>query len=183
MNTSKAAVGVNAVLGKVSSIVGYFLGACGLIGLAVEISENRESSGFVVGFVFVAVGVFLILKGAQIKRRIKRFKRYISLISTQQMTSLENIAASTAQSVDYIKKDLQRMIDKRFLVNASINVATNEINIGGVAASAVSAANIYEANTEANSEWEMFTCSGCGASGTKTKGVPGNCDYCGSLVQ
>ncbi|MCL2760580.1 MAG: hypothetical protein FWD70_02910 [Desulfuromonadales bacterium] len=32
-------------------------------------------------------------------------------------------------------------------------------------------------------ELETFTCPGCGASGTKPKGVPGNCEYCGSAIK
>jgi len=181
MNTSKAAVAVSAIFGKISSVLGYAFGLIGIIGFSVEISENRETSGFVIAVVFTALGVFLIIKGVQIKRRIRRFKRYVSLISTQQMKSLENIAASTSQSVDFVRNDLQKMINKKFFANASINAVTNEIVIGGMAAQPVWPAPAQNTQYAVQPEFEMYTCSGCGASGTKQKGVPGSCDYCGSI--
>ena len=183
MNTSKAAVVVSAIFGKISSISGYVFGAFGFIGFIIESTEKRESSGFIIAFIFIALGILLILKGSKIKRRIKRFKRYVSLISTQQMTSLENIAASTSQSIDFVRNDLKKMIDKKFFANASINAATNEIVIGGMVAQPISVATAQQKQATIQSDVEMFTCSGCGASGTKTRGVPGNCDYCGSLVK
>ena len=183
MNTSKAAVVVNAIIGKISSIVGYTFAAFGAIGLIVELSEGLENSGFIVGAIFITSGVLLILKGIRTKQIIKRFKLYISLISVHQMSSLDAIAAATSQSVDFVKDDLQKMINKSFFASASINAATNEIIIDGVVLSPFAAAPAQQAQAVAQYEMEVYTCRGCGASGTKTKGVPGNCDYCGSHVK
>jgi predicted PurR-regulated permease PerM len=135
-------------------------------------------------FLLIAFGIFLIFKGYQIKQRIKRFKQYVSLISTKNMTSLENIAASTSQSLDFVKKDLQKMIDKKFFANAAIDVAANEVVIGGKTTSAATSVSApQQTQTAAQSKLEKFTCSGCGASGTKPKGALSNCDYCGSTVK
>lgn len=183
MNTSKAAVVASAILGKLLSIIGYCGALFFLIGIIVFLSDF-DPAPFIVCVIFMIGFILLIIKGSQIKRRIKRFKRYVSLISTQHMTSLDNIAASTSQSIDFVRNDLQKMIDKKFFANASINMSTNEIIIGGMMASApVSASAPQQAQTAIQSETEMFTCSGCGASGTKAKGVLGSCDYCGSTVK
>ena len=170
MNTSKAAVAANAILGKLFSIAGYVLGAFCLF---LIVFGNLDDTGLIIFVLTVMLlCVWAVIKGMQIKRRIRRFKDYVALISTQQMTSLDNIAASTSQTVNFVKKDLRKMINKKFFINAVIDAATNEIIIG-----------IRNVQNSTQAELEVFTCSGCGASGTKIKGIPGNCDYCGSVVK
>jgi len=182
MNTSKAAVAANAVLGKLFSIAGYVLGTFFLV---PTVFGAFDDAGIIIfALIVVALCVWAVIKGMQIKRRIRRFKRYVSLISTQQMTSIDNIAANTSQPVDFVKIDLQKMINKKFFVNASIDTAANEIIIGKKMASAPSSPSAsVNVQNSTQAEIEVFTCSGCGASGTKTKDVPGNCDYCGSVVK
>ena len=182
MNTSKAAVAANAVLGKLLSIAGYVLGTFFLL---PTVFGTFDDAGIIIfALIVVALCVWAVIKGMQIKRRIRRFKRYVSLISTQQMTSIDNIAANTSQPVDFVKIDLQKMINKKFFVNASIDTAANEIIIGKKMASAPSSPSAsVNVQNSTQAEIEVFTCSGCGASGTKTKDVPGNCDYCGSVVK
>ena len=247
MNTSKGSVVISGLLGKFASIFGYCFAFTGIVGLSTELSKDGESSGVVVAIIFAVLGVSLIVHGSRIKRRIKRFKQYISLISAQRMTSIGSIAAATLQYVDFVKKDLKKMISIKYFINATINEATNEIVIYGMApmptavdataaaaayaaaaAAAAATANIQQqqatgqpqanwqqqapgqpqgnwqqqatgqpqsnwqqqatgqpqATTEQpQSDYETFTCPGCGASGTKRKGEPGNCDYCGSLIK
>jgi len=129
----------------------------------------------------LAVGVFLVVTGSRIKRRNKRFRRYVSLISLQNMTSLDNIAAVTTWSVDFVRADIQKMIDKRFFANASIDLANNIVIMCGKAASAqVSAKGQGQAAMEA--EIEAFECPGCGAAGKKRRGDHVECEYCGSMI-
>ncbi|MCL2760564.1 MAG: sel1 repeat family protein [Desulfuromonadales bacterium] len=174
MDQSKAVVDGSAFLGKILSIIGYVFT---ILCIILIISTNPKGSDLVLLLVFLVFFIFLIVKGSRIKRMIKRFKQYVALISTQQMTSIKDIAASTSQSEDFVKNDLQNMIDKKFFVNASINRATNEIIIGSVASTP------QQAQSATEQELETFTCPGCGASGTKLKGLPGNCEYCGSEIK
>ena len=177
MNTSKAAVVASAALGKLASIIGYtgvvFFG----LGMLGRTMSDRQAgiSVIVVLFVLGGCSVLLILKGRQIKRRIKRFKRYVALISAYQMTSIEKLAENMLQSVVFVKKDLQTMIDKQFFANAFINQATNEIVIGGMVASPAPAVQ--------QPKVESFTCSSCGAAGVKVQGALGICEYCGVVVK
>jgi len=184
MNTSKVAVVANVALGKIASIIGYINGPIALMMIIVPIFDSTPDAATVMisGVVWLAISVFFIIKGSQIKRRIKRFKRYVSLISTQQMTLIENLAASTSQSIDFVRNDLQKMIDKKFFANATIDMAANEIIIGGRTVSSPSPVSAQSQATR-QSELEMFTCAGCGAAGTKSKGVPVSCDYCGAMTK
>jgi len=183
MNTSKVALVANAVLGKVLSIVGYFVGIFSLIMVIASIISLTEEDGMlavlIVFTIFLALSVLLIMKGARTKRMIKRFKHYVSLISGQQMTSLENIAASTSQTVDYVSNDLKKMINKKFFSNATIDMAAKEIIIGS-GATAKPWSNQVQYGAQA--EMVYYTCPGCDASGTKPKGLNVECEYCGTTV-
>jgi hypothetical protein len=182
MNTSKVAVIANAAFGKITSIIGYCVGGFSLIALSTVffIEMDAETTIGMVFFLFLlAFSVLCVVKGAQIKRRIKRFKKYIALISGQQMTSLENIAASTSQSVNFVYDDLQKMINKKFFANAVIDKEANEIIIGGKKTAAPAP---VQTQTTAPSELEAYICPGCEASGSKPKGIRVSCEYCGTEV-
>lgn len=182
MNKSKVAVTADAVIGKILSIVGYAYGSFMLLSVIIMIAyeasgESDDSIGvffiFLIIVFLLAPPVLAILKGTQIKKRQKRFKTYAYLISTQQMTAIENLAASTGKSVDFVRNDLQKMISKRFFANATIDMAANEIIIGDQAAKKAAQPQV---------EMESYVCPVCDAPGEKSKGQSANCDYCGSSV-
>jgi len=180
MNTSKVALVANAALGKILSIIGYIVGTIsllGIIGLLTGADDENAVGGIIFALIIAVICVFLILKGAKIKRTIKRFKQYVALISGQQMTSLENIAASTNQTVDFVTKDLQSMIKRRFFANATIDTTSNEIVIAGKKSSSAA-----QTKGTAPAEMESYVCAGCEAEGQKPKGASISCDYCGNAV-
>jgi len=164
-----------------ASLFGCVVGGLSLFMLLVALFEmdEKDASVLIALLLLLALCVFSIAKGAQIKRRIRRFKRYVSLISAQGMTSLESIAASTKQSLDFVRNDLQKMITKKFFAHAAIDFATDSILIGG---SGASVAASPPAQTHAPAEYEPFACPGCGATGKKMKGIPYDCEYCGSFL-
>jgi len=174
MKTSKAAVVANSAFGKIVSIIGYIFGPLMLLVLLFGLPEEDTVGTAVICIILIAFSVLAIIKGVQIKRRVKRFKQYVSLISGQQMTSLENIAASTNQTVDFVGNDLKKMIKSRFFAQAKIDTAANEIVIGGTAT--------RPKRSQTQTELEDYICSGCDAQGSKPKGSGGICDYCGSPV-
>lgn len=184
MNTSKAAVVVNSILGKIASIFGYTVGAMSLILIVVGVSDINSYGAvptiIMLLFVFILC-VLSVIRGNQIKKRIRRFKKYVSLISLAHMTSLENIANSTSQSIDFVRKDIQKMIDKKFFVNATLDMRTNQIIIGGLKRTQqVSSHVVMQQNRPI--ENVTINCPSCGAMNVKQKGVPSNCEYCGSAI-
>ena len=180
MKTSKLAVAANSVLGKIMSIVGYSLGIFMLLLLIIGVPQVEEGAVGIAVFciIIIACCALAVLKGIQIKRRIKRFKQYVALISGQHMSSLENIAASTNKTVDFVKKDLRKMINLKFFAQARIDSVSNEIIIIGANANA----NAMPNQMQAGVELEEYICPGCEAVGHKPKGGTATCDYCGSVV-
>jgi len=177
MKGSKTVVVINTLLGHLLCIIGYSLGSLTLLALilssigAYETAVEYET--IVVALLFLTICVALIVMGTRIKGRLNRFKRYVSLMSLQKLDSISDIASYMSKSADFVQKDLQKMISRRFFVNAKIDLNSNKIIIcPGTLPGQVGSAG-----------YEVFQCPGCGASGTRVRGVLGYCDYCGSPVQ
>jgi len=188
MKASKAAVVVRGILGKIASIFGYFFLVITLFGF-IDIAEQLASgdteeivSNISFTLFFLAVGVLLVVTGSRIKRRNRRFRRYVSLISAQNLTSIDSIAAATSLSVSFVRQDIQKMIDKKFFANASIDLANNRIVICKSVEPGQTFVSV-QGQGAIEGEFEVFNCTGCGAAGTSRKGVHVNCEYCGSVIK
>lgn len=187
MNRSKAAIVVNTIAGKICSIIGYSLGAFFILGLFIEIfstmDASSKASSIILCILFIALSAFLVFKGFKIKKLIQRFKTYIKIISTDHVTSLDTIASSTSQSVDFVRNDIQKMINKKFFANAYIDKTANEIIIVGSKDQAQNTAVSQDTQQNTNVETENVKCPGCGAMNLKQKGVTVYCEYCGTPLK
>ena len=171
---SKVAILSNAIKGKISSILGYFFGIMMLLVLIVPTeSQPSEPDIIIPMLVILAISVYGVINGLRIKRRISRFKKYAALISSQNMTSIEAMAAATGKTADFVKKDLEEMIRKHFFAGAAIHHAANELVIRGLDsfASGISPEQVKAA-----------TCKGCGASNRIIVGQVVQCPYCGTYL-
>ena len=181
MVRSRVAVASSAILGKALSITGYSVGLLSVIVVIMALTEPEADGAYesLVSFSVVAVlCVVLIVAGAKIKRRILRFKQYVALLSLQNITSLDALAASTSRPVDFVIKDLRKMIRKRFFPNAAIDFAAKKIIVHSGTPPAPE-----QTRSAVPHEDEAFRCSSCGATGKKEKGLLGHCDYCGSPIR
>ena len=169
---SRAVIITQRIIGKTCSVIGYTHAGFGCIGLWIEISDGSDTFGIGLAFFFMIVGGLLIYNGIRIKRRINRFKHYVSLISLQGITNLEMLAAQTAKPVNFVRDDLQKMINKKFFRNASIDAVRGEILISG----------IQTLSSGSPASMENYNCSRCGGSGIRERGSTPICEYCGSVV-
>ncbi|MCL2812760.1 MAG: hypothetical protein FWD25_12845 [Clostridia bacterium] len=163
-------------------MIGYLVGVLTILMLIIGYSVDAFVPRAVLVFFLLVLALcfFCIAKGAQIKRRTNRFRHYVSLVSLQNMISLDDIANSTSKPVDFIKKDLQKMIRKRYFSNAVLDLATNRIII---CPSTLPVSPLARTWAVSPPEYEVFQCLGCGAKGKKQKGLVGYCDFCGSPNQ
>ena len=175
MDISNVNAKTSAVLGKISSIIGYVFGLL-FFALTISYMDDGDIEMSIVSAVIFIISILLILKGAQTKRRIARLKKYNALIYGQQIFTLDKIAASTSRSLDFVKQDLQSMIDKRYLFDIEIDWDANRVIAGSETARAQHA---LQAKLD---KFENFICPGCGASGVKPKGEYKTCEYCGRTV-
>jgi len=172
MNTSRLKVVVNSIQGKISSMLGYFFAVglfVGLVTNAEDMLQNPDDA-WVMAILFI-LGALGIAKGFQIKRRIKRFRRYVFLLSAKGMSSIDALAASTGKAADFVKKDLQKMIDKKFFVRAMIDDASNELIIGSTGGQSIPQTPV-----------RVAACQNCGAKMKAAAGQIAECAYCGSFI-
>jgi len=177
MSSSKTAVSLSSIGGKILSVLGYLLEALFLICLIVYISE-RMLDASITFIILMALCSLLIIAGAKIKHRILRFHKYSTIISVHNITSLDLIALETSHSIDFIKKDLQSMINKGFFINAYIDYNTNTIIMSGEATTVMPIPP-----QPVNTEKTAISCRNCGAMNEITKGELANCAYCGSPLK
>jgi hypothetical protein len=144
-----------------------------ITGFAGAYDESYANEAIVLSGISIGLCAAAIIMGTCIKRRVRRFRQYVSLMSMQKLIAIGDIAARTSRSAVYVKKDLQKSLRKRFFVNATIDSVTNQIII--------CTSTLPVQGSTVN--YEVFHCSGCGAAGTKAKDMLGYCDYCGSPVR
>jgi len=184
LKTSRAAIVVGNILSVISGLAGGFLGLIALVGFIIEITSPTVG-GLIIAFFFTTLSFIFIRAGVLTGRRIVRFKGYVSLISTDGMTSIQQIATHSSQPVDFVRADLQKMINKKYFVDAYIDDQTDSIRIGStlVQAAPIQPPSLNQSAPPAvQAELEIFNCSACGASGTKPKGTLTRCEYCGSPI-
>lgn len=180
-HSSGSKVGLSTFLGKLSSIFGYCMAAFfGLMMIVGIFSAVPDRAGMIVTALFgIAIGVSFIVHGWRAKGQISRFKKYVSILSGQNETNIDNIAAATSQSVDFVKNDLQKMMNKKFFVDAYIDEAANEIVLVKKENSVVYNANAVGGD---GAETVAVACKGCGANNRVVKGSVTECEFCGSPV-
>jgi hypothetical protein len=175
-HASKSAVMIAVIAGKISTVVGWIFAVFFLLGL---LGAAAGGVGYVIFcLVCIALGVLLIVYGKKTKDRIRRFRKYITIITIQNQTAVDQIANIVQMPVNFILADIKKMIDKKYFVGAYIDQTTNSIAFHG---KAVTAAN-NEINEDAapNREMQIVACKSCGAQNHIVKGTVGECEYCGS---
>jgi len=187
MKTSRVAVGFSTIVGKIFSIVGFTLAGLGALVLIVDLAEGHIDSTAPYLFGMLIPGILLIIQGGRIKRRIRRFRAYVALIASG-MDSIDAIAISTGRAAPFVVKDLETMIRKRYFSEASIDHSANRIVIGGHSASHGFDAPPVPPGPHGGGGHEQvimdaYSCPGCGASGTKQRGMIATCEYCGSSIK
>jgi len=181
--SSKVAVGISIVFGKMCSILGYSLIALGALIMLVFTIDGDYAELHLMFITFMPLGTLLIVLGARTKRRIRRFRTYVNIISNGE-DDLAIIAHHTNKTVQFITKDIQKMINKRYFYNAVLDFANNKVIM--IARSApINNMLSNEEHTHQQDPYSAFetcTCPGCGAMRTKERGVIVSCEYCGSSI-
>lgn len=177
MNSSKAAIVVNKIIQKLEAIFGWvwtvFM-TIALLGNTFREDYSFTSIDAIMYPICFLIGIACILDAFRRKKLVKIFKKYISQLSVDATGSLKNIAAATGTSVDEVKKNLTKMIDKRFFINAYINEAENRLVLPSVSANTSNAPQM---------EYILCNCPNCGGANRIIKGTVAACDFCGSPLK
>lgn len=107
--------------GRVLGIVLNVIGTIGSIGFAIplvicsiiKISSEYASIGmniaiWILAFFFI-LSICLSYKGASLRNRVKRFRKYVRCLSGRNYCRIDELASSVAKSNKYVIKDLRKM--------------------------------------------------------------------------
>ena len=97
-------------------------GALGILGTALS-EEPVSGALFMVGFLIaiLGLGLWMFFSGMRTNALCRRFKLYRRIIGDNTHCTLKLLAAGMDKSVDFVRQDLQRMIDKRFFKEGYFN--------------------------------------------------------------
>ena len=187
---AKSALRKNAIISTIQSVFGWIFVifiALAFLASYTDPAVSLNSFDITLYIIILVGGIILIYFGMRRKQLEKRFKMYVGLISSQQITSIVRLAQNTGESVNTVIKRLNKMIDKNFFVNAHIDLNRNEIVISN-GTWQQNLQTYAQANQEAQSQYPKsgrtitVKCSGCGAVNTKYEGYSSTCEYCGTTI-
>ena len=76
---------------------------------------------FVILFLFFLVSLGLLLKGINLRKRVKRFKKYVRVIDNNTYISIEELAKLAKEKERFLIKDLSKMIDLGMFLEGHID--------------------------------------------------------------
>jgi 5-bromo-4-chloroindolyl phosphate hydrolysis protein. len=108
-------------VGKVSSVLLTVFGSIGMSTLGIGAMvlaivgyyASQNSVLYTIALSLMPlffVSVFMMAAGGKIRKRLKRFRRYLAIFKDRSYYSLKELTADTGQSKKYILRDLRRMI-------------------------------------------------------------------------
>ena len=119
--------------GSISGILCIVFGASGSIiygsSVALFLIANSLFSGFIVGsqvvlgvlVLFFVGSVALLLKGINLRKRVKRFKKYVRFIDDNSYFLIEDLARFAKEKKSFVLKDLRKMIDLGMFLEGHID--------------------------------------------------------------
>lgn len=110
---------VGRISGMIYTILGY--GGSGLFGISLiagliavtfsKVISTNDYVGLGVIFMLFIGSLSLALKGRSLRKRVKRFKRYVDCLEGKSFCSIEELASSIGMKNKFVVKDLKKMIE------------------------------------------------------------------------
>lgn len=186
-NKVKAAIVVSKIIEKIQLILGCIIVAFfGLGGLISLTDDQKDGTGTaVVIIIFIVLGYWLIYLSRKRNKLIHNFKYYVPIIAEDPTGSLENLAGAMGTSIDVVKKNLQKMIQKKYFVDAYLDPVGNRIVFPSMQQHIqVRSQQMQDTTGDASGvEYTTVTCRSCGAVNKIVIGNVSECEYCGTQIK
>jgi hypothetical protein len=114
-------------VGRISGIVYTIFGVAGigiisiLLIVFLIIPRLYNVNALAILLIFLGLNIGLILKGKNIRKRVKRFNQYVSSLDGDNYCSVQQLATAVGKRKKFIVKDLRKMIDLGMFKEAYIN--------------------------------------------------------------
>ncbi|MCL2606840.1 MAG: hypothetical protein FWD93_06140 [Coriobacteriia bacterium] len=120
---------------------------------------------------FIGGGIWANRVAVDRNRNIKRYEKYITLITRQGKTSLDSIVSATDISYFAVEEDLRKMILNGYFPGAYIDKEKREV----VLAKKIDKSSAAQ---QAPTKEHVVVCGGCGADNRIPVGSIAECQYC-----
>ena len=119
--------------GSILGILYILFGASGSLvfgsSVLIFLIVNTFFSGIILGsniifgvlFLFLAVSVGLLLRGINLRKRVKRFKKYVRFIDDNSYFLIKDLAKFAKEKESFVVKDLSKMIDLGMFLEGHID--------------------------------------------------------------
>lgn len=109
------------ILGVLGSLVFGFLVLTGLIVVVFTKAIADTIVGVIVIFIFFAVSLGLLLRGINIRKRLKRFKKYTRFMEDNSYCLIKDLAVFSKEKEAFVIKDLNKMINLGMFIEGHID--------------------------------------------------------------
>jgi len=110
---------VSGVLYTVFGSIG--IGVSALLLLFFALADLMGGTAAMMASLFLLISSFLYIKGASLRRRLKRFRGYVRKINGRSYCSIRELTFGSGHSEKYVIKDLKRMIRKGMFIEGHID--------------------------------------------------------------
>ncbi len=180
---SSTATGLGKFKTSALKYLGWFFafdGVCLLINsLANSGSSGDEAlcNGFLIGGIFtLGIGVACLLSHRRSSRLLADFRKYNAILASDPVKTIYRIAEMTGETVENVRKNVNRMIEKGYFVNAYIDQS------GRIVLADREKMNDVVANNDDRKDFVTITCPSCGGVNRLAKGQIGKCEFCGAYI-
>lgn len=113
---------IYTILGGVGSLIFGFLVVMFLIFMSFFTKVIADAFvGFTGIFIFFAISLGLLLKGINIRKRLRRFKKYVRFIEDNSYCLIKDLARFAKEKEAFVIKDLNKMINLGMFIEGHID--------------------------------------------------------------
>lgn len=174
-----------ATLKLILQNIKIIFGVCFIVFFALSVIAGivgKYTDVVIVSLLFIAIGIYIIFSSWRKKKFINKFRLYVSILRNDPSGSIDNIASQLNTSVDVVKLNLEKMIQKSYFRNVLIDYDNNQLFIPGVTAKI----NPFSRNTGKtdinSSQYIVINCKNCGGSSKVYENSDNECEFCGTPI-
>lgn len=170
----KATLGVTAVL---KAIAWLFVGVASLVLVIALFTDGFSENSPVPAFtVLLSCFVGLLIAASVANRKAILYQKLISIVVNDGITSIDEISQILNRPYEKVYRYLNRLINRKWLVNAYISEVKREIVF-------LDCAKEKKAKEREPEEYTIAYCKSCGAQKAVAVGKIDTCNFCGSKLR
>ena len=153
-----------------------------LIGCIVTSNSNSRNDQSlaplygVMAIIFLCTGIFCLYRHRRASRLLADFRKYNAILASDPVKTIYRIAEMTGETVENVRKNVNRMIEKNYFVNAYIDQS------GKIVLADREQMNQVIGNNDDRKDFITITCPSCGGVNRLVKGQVCKCEFCGAYI-